>query len=67
MVGTTIVAKGAGDLGIDASTVGAAAAMVAEDGWSLPPARPAGRILDGDNATRVKELVRALRDEAKVI
>lgn len=59
--------KGAGDLGVDAGTVGAGAALVVEDNWGLPPARPAGRILDGDNAARVKELVRVLRDEAKVI
>ena len=59
--------KGAAALGLDAGAVGAAAALVVEDGWSLPPERPSGRILQGDNATRVKELVRALRDEAKVI
>ncbi len=59
--------KGAADLGVDASTVGAAAALVVEDGWSLPPERPAGRILDGDDATRVKQLVELLRDEAKVV
>jgi hypothetical protein len=34
---------------------------------SLPPARPAGRILSGDAATVAAELVRCLRDEAKVI
>ena len=31
------------------------------------PARPSGRILEGDAATTVKELVRLLREEAKVI
>lgn len=34
---------------------------------SLPADRPAGRILSGDNATVVRELVRLLREEAKVI
>ncbi len=33
----------------------------------MPPGRPAGRILQGDNQQRVKELVRLLREEAKVI
>ncbi len=63
----TITVKSAADLGIDPSTVGAAAALVVEDTMGLPPARPAGRILDGDTATVVAELVRLLREEAKVI
>lgn len=33
----------------------------------MPPARQAGRILQGDPAEQVKELVRLLREEAKVI
>jgi electron transfer flavoprotein beta subunit len=32
-----------------------------------PPARPAGRIIEGDAAQAAKELVRLLRDEAKVL
>ena len=35
--------------------------------YQAPPARPSGRILEGDAATTVKELVRLLREEAKVI
>jgi len=35
--------------------------------FSPPPSRPSGRILSGDAATTAKELVRLLRDEAKVI
>ncbi len=35
--------------------------------FAPPPSRPAGRILEGDAATTAKELVRLLRDEAKVI
>ena len=35
--------------------------------FALPPARPSGRIIEGDAATAAKELVRLLRDEAKVI
>ena len=60
-----IAVKSAGDLGLDA---GALAPVVVESSYSLPPARPAGRILDGaDNAAKVAELVRLLREEAKVI
>ncbi|MDP2307645.1 MAG: electron transfer flavoprotein subunit beta/FixA family protein [Pseudomonadota bacterium] len=62
-----IVVKNAAALSIDASTVGAGAAIVVEDAMSLPPARPAGRILQGDAATVAAELVRLLREEAKVI
>jgi electron transfer flavoprotein beta subunit len=35
--------------------------------YQPPPARPSGRILEGDAATTTKELVRLLREEAKVI
>ena len=35
--------------------------------FAPPPARHAGRIIEGDAATAAKELVRLLRDEAKVI
>jgi electron transfer flavoprotein beta subunit len=51
----------AGSLGVDAtgrSSVG---------GMAPPPSRPAGRIVQGDAATAAKELVRLLRDEAKVL
>ncbi len=54
-------------LGLDASTVGAAAAVTQESNWDLPPARPPGRILEGEGAVVVKDLVRLLREEAKVI
>jgi electron transfer flavoprotein beta subunit len=52
------------DLGLSSDDV-AAAAVIAS--YSLPPARPAGRKIEGDAATAVKELVRLLREEAKVI
>lgn len=55
------------DLGLDASSVGAAGSVVQESNWDLPPARPAGRILEGEGLVVVKELVRLLREEAKVI
>jgi electron transfer flavoprotein beta subunit len=35
--------------------------------WSPPPARPKGRLLTGDVDAQVSELVRLLRDEAKVL
>jgi electron transfer flavoprotein beta subunit len=62
-----IVVKSLADLGVDASTVGAGAALVTFSAMGLPPARPAGRILSGDAATAAAELVRLLRNEAKVI
>ena len=54
-------------LGLDASTVGAGAAMVSIGNWSPPPARPPGRILEGETTEVVSELITLLRDEAKVI
>jgi electron transfer flavoprotein beta subunit len=62
-----IAVQNAAALGIDPATVGAGAAVVTNDAFALPPARPSGRILEGDSPTRVKELVRLLRQEAKVI
>lgn len=35
--------------------------------FQLPPARPAGRMIDGDAATQAATLVKLLREEAKVI
>jgi hypothetical protein len=40
---------------------------VALSAYGPPPARPKGRLLQGDADTVVKELVRLLRDEAKVL
>jgi electron transfer flavoprotein beta subunit len=62
-----IAVKGAGDLGLDPGQVGAAGAYVKLSNWGLPPARPAGRMLDGEPAQQVKELVSLLRNEAKVL
>jgi electron transfer flavoprotein beta subunit len=52
------------DLGLSADAIAPAVKLSA---WSPPPARAKGRMLTGDAATMVTELVRALRDEAKVI
>jgi electron transfer flavoprotein beta subunit len=62
-----IAVKNAAAVGLDASTVGEAAAVVTQTAFGLPPARPAGKLIAGDAATQVKELVRLLREEAKVI
>ncbi len=62
-----IVVKNAAALGIDPASVGAGAALVVETRLTLPPGRPAGRILQGDAATVAAELVSLLRNEAKVI
>lgn len=56
--------KTLGDLGLGADDV-ASAVSVSEFG--LPAARPSGRMLEGDVDTMVAELVRLLREEAKVL
>lgn len=58
----TVPVKSLGDLGVAAPT-----AHVQLTAWGEPPARPAGRILDGDPASAAAELVRLLREEAKVL
>lgn len=62
-----IAVKNAAAIGVDAGSVGAGAALVVEESMGLPPARPAGRMLSGAPAQVAAELVRLLRDEAKVI
>ena len=63
-----ILVWGLADLGLDASQVGAAGALVEESAFGAPPARPSGRILDaGSPEATVAELVKLLREEAKVI
>ncbi|HMV65706.1 MAG TPA: electron transfer flavoprotein subunit beta/FixA family protein [Myxococcota bacterium] len=43
------------------------ASAVVTSGFSPPASRPKGRVLTGDVAAQVRELVRLLRDEAKVL
>ncbi|MBN1336536.1 MAG: electron transfer flavoprotein subunit beta/FixA family protein [Deltaproteobacteria bacterium] len=63
-----IVAKAPADLGLDPATLGKAGSQVVDTNWTLPPARPAGRVLQGETPEAVvKELVRLLREEAKVL
>ncbi|HAU31231.1 MAG: Electron transfer flavoprotein alpha/beta-subunit [Desulfotomaculum sp. 46_80] len=56
--------KGLGDLGLDA---GAVAAKVKVLSVSLPAARAAGKVFDGEPADTAAAVVKALREEAKVI
>jgi electron transfer flavoprotein beta subunit len=59
---------GAADLGLDPGTIGSAGARTRWDKLELPPARSAGKILkDMDASAAAAELVRLLRQEAKVI
>jgi electron transfer flavoprotein beta subunit len=55
------------DLGVDPAAVGDAAAYTRFVEFSLPPPRPAARILEGEPQETAKELVRLLREEAKAI
>ena len=55
------------DLGVDAAAVAPAGAAIRTLEATLPPARAAGKILEGEPADTAKELVRLLREEAKVI
>lgn len=50
------------DLGLGSET-----SRTKDSAYALPPERKAGVKLSGDTATQVKELVRLLREEAKVI
>jgi electron transfer flavoprotein beta subunit len=55
------------DLGVDAASVSEAAARIRFVEFSLPPPRPAARILEGEPQETARELVRLLREEAKAI
>ncbi|MHB8170972.1 MAG: electron transfer flavoprotein subunit beta/FixA family protein [Thermincolia bacterium] len=55
------------DLGLDSVTVGAAAAKTKVIQYTLPVARQGGRVIEGETAEAVRELVQLTRNEAKVI
>ena len=55
---------GSGDFGLDGAAVSARESV---GNYSPPPARPSGVIIEGDAVTAARELVRLLRDEAKVL
>jgi electron transfer flavoprotein beta subunit len=59
-----IEVKDAAALGLDAVTLAPKARLVALE---LPPPRPAVRMIEGDPEAQVKELLRLLHEEAKVI
>lgn len=54
-------------IGLDAEMIGSTGAKVYVVRLEPPPARPPGRIITGDAGTAVKELVRVLHEEAKII
>ena len=54
------------DLGVEGA-VGASGAKATHCGYHMPPARPEGRMLSGELTDQIKELVRVLREEAKVL
>jgi len=54
------------DLDLDGE-VGADGSAVRLFNYHMPPPRPEGRILEGETTDQVKELVRLLREEAKVL
>lgn len=56
-----------GTIEVAQEAVGAAGATLHVVRLELPPARPAGRMIPGDAASAVKELVRLLHEEAKLI
>lgn len=58
---------GLADLGLDPESVGRRGAKIEYIGVEPPPARPPGKIIPGDPQTAARELVRLLREEAKVI
>lgn len=64
---TPIAVKTIGDLGLTLDEVGGPAARTAVVGYTPPAKRQAGRMLEGEPAEVVKELVKLLRDEAKVL
>jgi electron transfer flavoprotein beta subunit len=60
----TIEVKDAAALGLDAASLAPRAVVTALE---LPPARQAVKMIDGDADTQVRELLRLLHEEAKVI
>jgi len=52
------------DLGLSADDMAPAVSL---SNWGMPAERAKGRILEGDTQTVVAELIRVLRDEAKVL
>lgn len=55
------------EISLSSLNIPATETKISNKNFQLPPARPAGKLLDGDPAAQAKELVRLLREEAKVI
>ncbi len=55
------------DLGVDPASVAETKAFVRFVEFTLPPPRPAGRVLEGEPRETARELVRLLHEEAKLI
>jgi electron transfer flavoprotein beta subunit len=55
------------DLGLNADQVGSKAAKLQIDQLEPPPVRGTGKILEGNPAEAVTELIRLLREEAKIL
>jgi electron transfer flavoprotein beta subunit len=64
---TPITHRTLGDLGLTLGEAGGSAARTEVVGWSPPPQRQAGRILQGEPVEVVKQLVQLLHEEAKVL
>ena len=62
-----IALKKLADIGVDAATVGKAGALAQVLKLELPAPRAAGKILTGDPADTVPQLVKLLHEEAKAI
>ncbi|HLJ61845.1 MAG TPA: electron transfer flavoprotein subunit beta/FixA family protein [bacterium] len=62
---TPVTAKTLADLGLTADSAGGSRVEVL--GLTPPPKRQAGRIIEGEPGPAVKELVRVLHEEAKVL
>ncbi|MFC1889280.1 electron transfer flavoprotein subunit beta/FixA family protein [Thermodesulfobacteriota bacterium] len=54
-------------VGLDAGQVGADGSKVKMSGFSLPPEREAGKVIEGEPEEQAAELVKLLREEAKAI
>ncbi len=62
-----IVIKTAADVDLQPSELGEEGAKMKVDEINLPPARPEGKIIEGEPMEAVQELTRLLRQEAQII
>jgi electron transfer flavoprotein beta subunit len=62
-----LAAQKPADIGASPDEVGKAGAKVEVVAMTMPPDRPAGRVVPGEPEEAAKEVVKLLRNEAKVI